>query len=247
MHKPLCAKVIASTNTSRERRFEGYGYSLFNLEICSTAGGDNCSFDNYRMPQSISNSDRGSVTETCGGGKPCQTSGTGSVMITIKNNMVVSGLDPSTLASLSPSDFTTITSLDASNFSPNTSSPAQATLTASTDTGYSSSITVNLQQVASSTPPVNTGDAVHTYAVSDANLGQVTAWLQQVSNNTSSAAQITSVASLPMNSAGNPGTYTLSGQANSNSTGLVSVGSATMTVAPPSNDCGIGGTKCYQQ
>lgn len=187
----------------------------------------------------------GSYSETCGGGKPCSTTTTGTVSVTIGGTSKVSGLDPGTIASLSPSEFTTITSVPASNFLPNPNSPAQSTLTASTDTGYSSSITINLQQVTSTTPPVNSGDAVYTYGIVSSADSQVTQWLQQVAANTNATAEITSVSNLPMTSLGNPGSYTLSGQANSNLTGLVNVGSSTLTV-PANNGCGVGGTKCYQ-
>ena len=90
--------------------------------------------------------------------------------------------------SSSPSSYTVIASAPATYFSLNPNIPPQSTFTAVTDTGYTSTITVNLQAVPSTTPPVNPGDAVFTFAVvgSDA----LNAWVANVAANTVSTLQI---------------------------------------------------------
>jgi hypothetical protein len=104
-------------------------------------------------------------------------------------------VEPTDLQANPPSSFTIIASAPASKFALNTNSPAQTTLTAVTDTGYTASVTVNLEQVESTTAPVNEGDAVYTWAVP--NNEAVSTWVQQISENTVNTVQLSSSSGLP--------------------------------------------------
>jgi hypothetical protein len=163
------------------------------------------------------------------------------VAVTIGGSISIGGTTPKPQAS----QFTQIVSANAINFTPNPTSPAQATITASTDTGYQSSITANLEQVTSTTSPVNSGDAVYTYAISSADETAVNNWINTVANNSSANATLTATSNVPLTSAGIGGTYITTGQGNVvGSTGPLTIGSATTIV--PNNPCGTGvHTKCY--
>ena len=132
--------------------------------------------------------------------------------------------------------FTLIASAPASNFIVNRNQPAQSTITATTDTGYTASVTVDLQQVTSTTLPVNPGDAVYTWSV--VNSPQLEAWTQNIEANTISTLQISGSSGLPLLPLGNPGLYTISGQINSNATGLLGIGSSAIGLAPSGPKCG---------
>jgi hypothetical protein len=94
-----------------------------------------------------------------------------------------------------------------SEFTPNTSSPAQVTLTATTDTGYVSSITLTLQPTSTTVGPVNQGDVVYAYAAPSSTA--LTTWEQNVGANTTAQAQISAASTMPLTDTDNPGTYQL--------------------------------------
>jgi hypothetical protein len=130
-----------------------------------------------------------------------------------------------------PQSFTVIGNAPASNFVVNTSTPAQSTFTAITDTGYTATVTVDLQRVTSTTAPVNPGDAVFTWAV--VNSPQLQAWVANVQSNTVSTLQLSGSNVLPLLSLGNAGTYTITGEINANSTGVLNAGSSTIGITSP--------------
>ena len=72
----------------------------------------------------------------------------------------------------------------------NTASPSQATVAATTDTGYTSSITVTLTPTTSTTAPVVSGDSVYTFNLP--NTSAFETWAAAVAANTSSALTLTS-------------------------------------------------------
>lgn len=176
-------------------------------------------------------------TESCGPSGCTYT-------FTISNSINING--PTAPPKPQASQFTSIVSANAANFTPNPVSPAQATISATTDQGYSSSITVNLEQVASTTAPVNSGDAVYTYAVSSADTTAVNNWVNTVANNSTANATLTATSIIPLASAGIGGTYTTTGQGNVvGATAPLTIGSGTVVIQ--NNPCGTGThTKCYQ-
>ncbi len=76
----------------------------------------------------------------------------------------------------------------------------------------------------------------------------VNAWTQTVAANTDSTLMLTTSTTQPLLSLGNSGSYTISAEVNSNSTGVVPAGAAGLTipaVQPPTPPCGAN-QKCNQ-
>lgn len=161
--------------------------------------------------------------------------GTVSWSWTVQSQISVADVSPSDLQQNPPTSFTIIVNAPSDAFAVNSNSPAQTTLTATTDTGYTSSITVTLQQVASSTAPVSNGDAVYTWSVP--NTTALTNWAQAVASHTTNSMQLTSAAGLPLVST-KAGTYTIPVQINSNATGVMDEGSTSITMPPTNMSCG---------
>lgn len=129
----------------------------------------------------------------------------------------------------------------------NTQSPVQATLSATTDTGYTSSITVDLQSTTSTTQPIAAGDTVYTFLLP--NTAQVTDWAATVTTNSNSSININSSIISGLNLLGNPGSYSVTVQQVTEGTGLTTVGSLGVTdpgpvgsggTCPPNKPCPVG-------
>lgn len=161
--------------------------------------------------------------------------GTVSMSWTVKSQIAVANVSPSDLGQNPATSFAIIVNAPSDAFAVNPNSPAQTTLTATTDTGYTSSVTVTLQQVASSTAPVSSGDAVYTWSVP--NTAALNAWEQDVAAHTTSTMQVTSSSGLPLMTT-KSGTYTIPVQINNNSTGVMNEGSTSITVPPTNMSCG---------
>jgi hypothetical protein len=191
----------------------------------------------------------GTITTTYTETQSCGPAGcTTTITFTVGGNINIGGgTGGTTPPKPQASDFTSIVSANAANFTPSPLSPAQATLSATTDQGYTSSITVNLEQVASTTAPVNSGDAVYTYAISSADTTAVNNWVNTVASNSNATANMTASTTVPLASAGIGGSYTTTGQGNTTgATAPLTIGSGTVIIA--NNPCGTGThTKCYQQ
>lgn len=109
----------------------------------------------------------------------------------------------------------------------NTQSSVQATLTATTDTGYISAITVTLQPTTSTTQPVASGDTVYTFLLP--NTSEVTNWASTVAANANSSISVTSSAVSGLNLLGTPGSYVVTIQEITEQTGTTTVGSIGVT------------------
>ena len=102
---------------------------------------------------------------------------------------------------------------------------------------------MNLKSVTSTTSPVNAGDAVFTFAVADTDA--LNSWIQTVAANTNSTLQLTSATGMPLICSATSGTYVVSVQINSNTTGLMTAGSVainldgakTSPVCKPGQEC----------
>jgi hypothetical protein len=162
------------------------------------------------------------------------TTVSGTVTVTWKP--VAQDLTVSDLQTAESSGYTVITNVPSSNFTLNSQNPVQATLTATTDQGYTSSVTVTLQPVTSTTSPVASGYAVYTFAVPSSS--ELSSWVQSVVANSTSSTSVSASVATVFNSQGTSGTYTLYVQVNSSQTGLQTMGSAVYVV--PSE--GVGGT-----
>ncbi len=174
-----------------------------------------------------------STTQTCTYGPTGLTTCTTSV--TVGNGPTAPPIQKNDFEANAPESFTVIASAPASNFTVASNDPAQATFTAVTDTGYTASVTVNLQQVASTTDPVNPGDAVFTWAVVDS--PQLDTWVQNVTANTSATLQLSGTSTLPLQSYAIPGIYTLSTEYNGPESGVIGPAESTINI-PSSSPCG---------
>jgi hypothetical protein len=191
-----------------------------------------CHVQMYQIAESESyNSETGAWTTTI-----TQT-------VTIVPHAVVGNVDPTDLSSIASSGITFSSSQDAQNFSPDSSGTPTATLVATTDTGYQTTVTVQLQPVSSAINPVNSGDAVYSYAIVGS--PEIDNWAQAASQNAQSSVSVSAVGSLPFVSQQIPGTYTLAGQTTSQVTDPSSVSTASYYVPDTGGDGCSGRPYCY--
>lgn len=156
---------------------------------------------------------------------------TGTATIHIKPVQQARGVPLVNFQSALSSGYSVILNVPTSNFSLNQSGTPQATLTASTDQGFTSSTVVTLQPVASTTSPVAAGYSVYTFKVP--NTAQLQSWTQQVSQHATSNLALTSNVDTVFDDLGNGNTYTIYAHINSIQTNVVSAGSVSYTSQPP--------------
>lgn len=175
-----------------------------------------------------------------------QVTQTTTVTVIFKQSLFVVGVAADDVAHIPSTGFVVSSSAPSSQFSIDTSRSPYATLTATTDTGFTSSITVPLQLVGAAINPINAGDSVASYALTETS--QFDVWAQTVAQNTQAGATIQATAYEPFLSAPTSGTYTVSSQSTNSVTAPSNVAAAQITIAaPPPSTCGVGHTKCYQQ
>ena len=179
----------------------------------------------------------------------CQQNSDGSMTCANTTEQTRDGASPqdvsSAASSTSVSAYRLIVNLP-SDVTINTQSPVQATLSATTDTGYTSSITVDLQPTTSTTQPVAPGDTVHTFLLPDT--AQVTNWAATVTANSKSTVNVNSSIISGLNLLGSPGSYTVTIQQVTQQTGVSTVGSVGVTDpgpssggnCPPNKPCPVG-------
>ena len=165
----------------------------------------------------------GSVNASCGGGKPCTVGGT--VGISVSNNF--RGFAPSDLSGALSSGYAIIVHVPDADVTYSGSSQPQATLTATTDTGYTSSFVVNLTPAGSAPSSLYASYTAYTFNVQPSS--QLTAWVNTVNAHTTSTSSMVTVSSTSFEPQGESGTYTIYAQFTSTQTGTVSVGSSSFT------------------
>jgi hypothetical protein len=106
--------------------------------------------------------------------------------------------------SISQPTYTFVESIP-SVFTSTSSTPPNITITATTDTGYTSSVTLALQSATTTVAPVNQGDVIYAYSVPASTA--LTTWEQDVEANYTSQVAIAFTTSVPFASNGAPGTY----------------------------------------
>lgn len=182
----------------------------------------------------------GSITDTvtCVQGQGYSVSVVGHGQITWKRSELQSGSSSSAISS-----YNLIFNVPSSNLTLNTQSPSQATLTATTDTGYTTSLTVTLQPTTSTTAPVADGYTVYTFALP--NSSDVSDWPAVVNQNTNDSVTITSSNTALFDSAGNSGTWMIYLHVNSEQTGPTPVGS--ISYSDPGNPGGCSGSGSGRQ
>lgn len=174
------------------------------------------------------------------------TTVTASVSVTIKS--AIENLIPSDFESSFSSGYTVIANVPSADFTFGTQNPVQATLTATTDTGFTSSTTVTLQPVTSTTAPIGSGYTVYTFAIPATS--ELNTWVQSVGANANSTMNLSATSTIPFNDLGTAGTYTFYIQINSSQTGVQPVGSIVYSdpgsgtpnpSCPPNKPCPVGG------
>jgi len=167
----------------------------------------------------------------------CQT-GNGATVCTVHDNQSQNQASPQNLTSVATSSsisaYRLIVNLP-SDAVINTQSPVQATLSATTDKGYTSTITVTLQPTTSTTQPVAPGDTVYTFLLP--NTTQVTDWASTVAANANSSINVSSSILVGVNLLGTPGSYTVTIQNITEQAGLTTVGSSGVSDPGPSGSC----------
>ncbi len=149
-------------------------------------------------------------------------------------NVVVSNLDPADAQSIGDGSNVISVSVPASAFSVAAGQTATTVLSATTDTGYSSAISVPLVAVASAVSPAQAGDAVYSFSLPASS--EVSSWLQNVVANTSSTMTLQSSAPIPLSATAVPSSFTETAVLSSNSVGEYTIGSITV-VRPPTSPC----------
>jgi hypothetical protein len=191
------------------------------IQGCHVSGGS--------VSTSVSVNDQtGAVTTTVSG------------TLNIAPDMTYSGLAVADLSDIPSSGYVVSLSVPSGSFVPDQNNTPTTTLTATTDTGYTSSITVVLQPTSPAINPINSGDIVYSYSLP--NTSQVNDWIQQVALNTSSTTTLSSSAGLPVVAVGNPGTYNIAVEITSAQVGSVELGASNISIQsptpPPSCDPG---------
>lgn len=160
--------------------------------------------------------------------------------LNIAPDMVYSGLAVADLNDIPSSGYVVSLSVPSGSFIPDPNGTPTTTLTATTDTGYSSSITVALQPTSPAVSPINSGDVVYSYSLP--NTTEVNDWIQQVALNTSSTTTLSSSAGLPIVAVGNPGNYNLNVEITSAQVGSIDLGTSNISVQPsdPPPSCDPG-------
>ncbi len=162
---------------------------------------------------------------------------------TIVPNAVADTVGSDDLRSTTDGSYIVSASVPGSAFIADPNSTPTTTISVVTDTGYSSSITLSLTQVAPAISPINGGDVVYSYNLTDT--PELDAWIQQVSANTISTMTLTNSSGLPVQFVGDPGDYTFTTVLTSNSTGTTAPSSVQVTYETPSGSgCGTGHQKC---
>jgi hypothetical protein len=171
----------------------------------------------------------GSITgsTTCTDNGPnagiCTSTLGGTINFQPSSTLASAGTDD--LATMADGSYTLSVSAPGAIYTPAPNATPTATITVTTDTGYTSSIGVVLSPVAPAIAAVNAGDAVYSYNLPST--PDFAAWIQQVSANTNSTMSISSSAGIPLQAAPGSGVVTMTTVLTSNAVGTYNVGNFT--------------------
>ncbi len=154
----------------------------------------------------------------------------GGVAVNFYPNVMISNLDPTDAQSIADGSNVLSLTVPASGFSSAAGQTATTMLSAATDTGYSSAISLPLSAAAPATSPAQAGDAVYSFNLPASSA--LSSWLQNVVANTNSTMTLQSSASLPLSVTASLSSFTATSILTSNSVGKYTV--LTMTVVRPS-------------
>ncbi|MGA3262585.1 MAG: hypothetical protein ABSC47_00910 [Terracidiphilus sp.] len=156
--------------------------------------------------------------------------------VTIAPNAVMKSVEPSDLATIKDGSYTLSISAPSSVFTANASQSTTTTISVTTDTGYSSSITLLLTPTAPAIAPVNSGDTVFSFNLPDT--PAFDAWMQNVTANTIAKMSVTTQGAVPLVENSTLGIVTITTVLTSNSTGDVDLGDLTFNRVSPPQKCG---------
>lgn len=174
-----------------------------------------------------------------------KTGVTGTITYKISWSQQEKGVPASDFAVSQSAGYTAIVNAPSADFALDSQNQVQTTLTATTDRGYTSSVTVTLQPVASTTAPVASGDTVYTFALQ--NTTALNSWVQAVQQNMTSSVTINSSTGAVFDTSQNAGTYTLNVQVNSTQTGMQPIGSVSYADPGPPDPSQCTHSPCYIQ
>lgn len=149
-----------------------------------------------------------SMTVSCGPAG-CTYAGTGS--ISIKQN--VNAIPASNLSAAVSSGYITTIHVPTNELTPVSNGVTQATLQATTDTGYTSSIVVDLQPAGSAPSTLYSGYTAYTFSVPSSTA--LTNWVAAVNAHTTSTSNVTSTTNSTFTVGGITGTYSVYAQVTS--------------------------------
>jgi len=153
-----------------------------------------------------------SISVKCGGGNPCSVEGT------IKfTHRAKTGATPAQLVGAPDSGYTVLFHVPDSELTLATNNITQATLTATTDTGYSSAITVDLTPTGSNPSTLVSGDRAYSFVLPPSTA--LTDWVNTVNNNTMFTNVIDAESGVTFSLSGQEGTYIVYAQVLSTQTG----------------------------
>lgn len=136
-----------------------------------------------------------------GGGKPCTYGGTVGFTTTFD----APSLGAEDLNQNSQSVYTVSIDVPSAELLPQTSTPSQTTLTATTDTGYRSSIVADMQFTGSHPSTAHSGYTTYNFELQPSS--SVTGWASSVVQNTSVSLELTGTSTSIFSPQGIPGTY----------------------------------------
>jgi hypothetical protein len=160
--------------------------------------------------------------------------------ITIAPNATGLIAEPNDLFTIQDGSYVLSLSAPSSVFSSNTDGSPTTTLSVTTDTGYSSSITLPLNPVAPAVSPVNAGDAVFSFGLPDTTTFDN--WMQNVAVHTVSTMTLSISGALPLQANNTSGSVTISTVLTSNSTGSVDFSDLTFFRTVTGVKCGPDST-----
>lgn len=176
------------------------------------------------------------VSVSCGGAKPCTYGGS----VTLQSGGGTNAT-PADLTAALNTGYEIIVTVPSNELKPDTNSVAQSTLTATTDTGYSSSILVNMTLVGTAPSSLVSGDTDYTYSIPSS--AALTNWVDSVNLNTNETSTIVTATSTTFEPAGVAGDYTVYVQITSEQTGVVAQGNATFSDPGSGAGCSSGTSK----
>ena len=152
-----------------------------------------------------------------GGGKPCTYGGT----IGFTTTFDAPSIGAEELTQNSQSDYIVMLDVPSSELVPQAGSVSQTTLTASTDTGYRSSVVADMQFVGSHPSTLHAGYTTYNFELQPT--ASVTEWANSVTQNTNASLEVSGMSTSIFSPQGIAGTYVVYASLSSSQLGSMPV------------------------